>query len=141
MCQRLSGSTHAVNALIEASKLDHLSGGTVESDVLTPSGHGQVITRCASCLVAVWSEYRIMNALSGVALRFIRAGTLDHPDRFPPDVHIYAATMQPHFERQGDTPVFEKFYDLKQTWAGASLDRLSHAHASRHQTSPEAMPC
>ena len=51
------------------------------------SGKGQKISRCPKCRVAVWSNY----AGGGDAVRFVRVGTLDEPDRLPPDVHIFTA--------------------------------------------------
>ena len=133
MCQRLTGSSNAVNALIEADKVEHLTGDTIDVEAFTPSGHGQVITRCPACYVAVWSEYRAMTALCGASLRFIRAGTLDSPDTFPPDVHIYAATMLPYFTRHEGMSVYDSFYDLKRVWPRASLDRLSRAQTAHRR--------
>lgn len=131
MCQRLSGGAYAVNLVIEAAKITHLTGETLEVVALTPSGHGQVITRCAACHVAVWSEYKIMTAVTGAPLRFVRAGALDDPSRVPPDVHIYAETMQPHVSPRAETPVFPAFYGIKNTWSPASLKRLGLAKAQR----------
>ncbi|MDH5453453.1 MAG: GFA family protein [Paracoccaceae bacterium] len=129
MCQRLTGSTNAVNVLIEACKVVLESGEVTQKLAFTPSGHGQLITRCADCQVAVWSEYLIFTARRGVAVRFIRAGTLDRPDRFPPDVHIYAETMQDHFLAAPEIPQFPKFYDLAKVWSPSSLERLSCARS------------
>ena len=130
MCQRLSGSTNAVNVLIEAEKVRLESGEITEREALTPSGHGQVIARCSTCHVAVWSEYRVFSKMSGVATRFVRAGTLDRPDRFPPDVHIYTDTMQPHFQTTSGIPKFGQFYSLAQVWPKTSLDRLARAQVA-----------
>ena len=57
--------------------------------VHTPSnsGKGQKIARCPTCRIALWSNY----AGCGDALRFVRVGTLDEPDRLPPDIHIFTA--------------------------------------------------
>jgi len=82
-CQRESGGAFALNALIEADRVKLLRG---EVDVVaTPSnsGKGQKIARCPKCHVALWSNC----AGAGDALRFVRVGTLDDPDRFPPDIH------------------------------------------------------
>jgi hypothetical protein len=82
-CQRESGGAFALNALIEADRVKLLRG---EVDVVaTPSnsGKGQKIARCPKCHVALWSNC----ARAGDALRFVRVGTLDDPDRFPPDIH------------------------------------------------------
>ncbi|MDQ1241831.1 MAG: hypothetical protein QG550_1082, partial [Pseudomonadota bacterium] len=61
--------------------------------IATPSnsGKGQKVARCPACHVALWSNY----AGAGDALRFVRVGTLDDPDRFPPDIHIFTASKQP----------------------------------------------
>ena len=57
--------------------------------VATPSasGKGQTIARCATCKVAVWSNY----PQAGPAVRFVRVGTLDEPHLCPPDIHIYTS--------------------------------------------------
>src|SRR5579859_692773 len=90
-CQRETGSAFVLNALIEADRV-HLLQGRPEI-VLTPtlSGKGQKIARCPSCRIALWSNY----AGAGDVLRFVRVGTLDEPDRLPPDIHIYTSTKQP----------------------------------------------
>lgn len=131
MCQRLSGSTNAVNVVIEAANIEQLTGETVDIEALTPSGKGQLITRCANCQVAVWSQYRYMNERNNASLLFVRAGTLDRPDRFPPDVHIFTTTMQPHFVTDEDTPCFDGFYDLGRLWPPSSLARLE-AQRNKH---------
>lgn len=133
MCQRLTGSSNAVNAVIELGMIDHLTGDLEQTEVLTPSGYGQVISRCSVCKVALWSEYKAMTARTGAALRFVRAGTLDDPARVPPDVHIYSETMLAHASLGKKVPVFSNFYDLEQTWRPASLKRLALA-----QTGPAA---
>ena len=90
-CQRETGASFALNALIEADRVE-LLGGAPEV-VVTPSesGVGQRISRCPQCRIAVWSNY----GGSGDKIRFVRVGTLDEPDRLPPDIHIYTASKQP----------------------------------------------
>jgi hypothetical protein len=118
-CQRESGAAFALNAMIEASRVVLLSG---EVDVVhTPSasGKGQKIARCPQCRIAVWSNY----AGAGDAIRFVRVGTLDDPDRLPPDIHIFTSTKQPWVVLSPDTPAVEEFYDRKKYWPEASLQR------------------
>ena len=55
--------------------------------------------------------------------RFVRVGTLDTPDRLPPDVHIFTASRQPWVVLPADTPVFEAFYDMAKLWPAQSLAR------------------
>jgi hypothetical protein len=118
-CQRESGAAFALNALIEAERVELLQG---EPEVVnTPSniGKGQKISRCPKCRIALWSNY----AGAGDAVRFIRVGTLDDPDLLPPDIHIFTSSKQPWVVLPPDVPALEEFYDLKKYWPKASLER------------------
>ena len=118
-CQRESGASFALNALIEAERVVLLQGEPVV--VLTPSnsGKGQMIARCPSCHLALWSNY----AGAGEAIRFVRVGTLDDPDRLPPDIHIFTASKQPWVVLPPGTPSVPEYYDRKQYWPAESLER------------------
>ena len=102
-CQRETGSAFALNALIEADRVQLRQGKVELIDTPSASGKGQKIARCPRCRVAVWSHY----AGAGETVCFIRVGTLDEPDRLPPD-----------------TPAFAEFYSRKSLWPEASLARL-----------------
>lgn len=121
-CQRQTGSAHAINALIETDRVILLSGEIEERLVDTPSGRGQRIARCASCKVALWSNYLLNNL--GEHLRFLRVGTLDDPSLTPPDVHIFTASRLPWYILPDETPSVEAYYDLTATWSQDSLQRL-----------------
>jgi hypothetical protein len=123
LCQRQTGSTNAVNALIEADRVIVRSGEIEEILLDTPSGYGQRIARCASCKVALWSNYLITK--QGQHLRFLRVGTLDDPSLMPPDVHIFTESKQPWYVIGHDAPAVEVFYTQKKTWSQASLERLA----------------
>ena len=90
-CQRESGASFALNALIESERVELLSGEPELVETPSASGAGQRIARCPRCRVAVWSHY----AGGGDAVRFVRVGTLDEPGRLPPDIHIFTASKQP----------------------------------------------
>lgn len=118
-CQRETGASFALNAVIEADRVILLQG-TPES-VHTPSnsGKGQTIFRCPVCRIALWSNY----AGAGEALRFVRVGTLDQPDLLPPDIHIFTASKQPWVVLPAGTPAVAEYYDRAQYWPKASLER------------------
>lgn len=118
-CQRESGSSFALNALIETSCLTLLQGAP--ANVVTPSnsGKGQVIVRCTSCHLALWSHY----AGAGQKLSFVRVGTLDEPDRLPPDIHIFTSTRQPWVILPPNVPAVPEYYDRNQFWPADSLER------------------
>lgn len=122
-CQRQNGSAFAVNALVEADKVDLLQGDVVDITVPSPSGKGQVITRCPNCQVAVWSYYLVMYGGIGKAVRFIRVGTLDDPSRMPPDVHIFTSTKQPWVTLPPDALAVEEYYVTGEVWPTESLER------------------
>ena len=124
-CQRETGASFALNAMIEADR-GVLSGKEPEL-VNTPSesGRGQKIMRCSSCRVAVWSHY----PGGGDANCFVRVGTLDDPDRLPPDIHIYTGSKQPWVVLPPGAPAFEEFYDRDALWPEESLARLRHMFA------------
>ena len=123
-CQRETGSAFAINALIEADRVE-LLGGEVEM-VPTPShsGKGQRIARCPHCRVAVWSHY----PGGGDAVRFVRVGTLDNPDLLPPDVHIFTSTRQPWVLLPEGTPAVAEFYRGEDVLPPESLARRNAAY-------------
>jgi hypothetical protein len=118
-CQRETGASFALNAMIEADRVQLLQG-TVEV-VNTPSlsGKGQKISRCPHCRIAVWSNY----AGAGDALRFVRVGTLEEPDRLPPDVHIFTSSKQPWVVLGPNIPAVAEYYMASQMWPADSLAR------------------
>ncbi len=118
-CQRETGAAFALNAMVEADRVSILEG-EVEA-VLTPSasGKGQSISRCPRCRVALWSNY----AGAGDAIRFVRVGTLDEPDRMPPDVHIFTASKQPWVVLATHVPAVPEYYEVSKIWSPASLER------------------
>lgn len=118
-CQRQTGASFALNALIEADRVELLQGEVEELTLPSPSGEGQIIARCPKCRVAVWSNYLTM----GKSVRFIRVGTLDDPDRLPPDVHIYTSTKQPWVVLPPKDYVVEEYYVTDETWSKESLER------------------
>ena len=72
-CQRETGTAFALNALIEADRMQLVQGDVEVIDTPSNSGKGQKISRCPRCRIAVWSNY----AGAGDAINFIRVGTLD----------------------------------------------------------------
>jgi hypothetical protein len=125
-CQRESGAAFALNAMIESDRVRSVGVEPELVDTPSASGAGQRIARCPVCRVAVWSHY----AGSGPAARFVRVGTLDEPDRFPPDVHIFTASKQPWVVLPEGAPAFAAYYDRDRVW---SADRLARRAALQPQ--------
>ncbi len=118
-CQRETGASFALNAMIESDRI--ISSGIDPQIVDTPSesGAGQKIARCPKCMVAVWSHY----SGAGPVISFIRVGTLDNPDLFAPDIHIFTASKQPWVIIADNVPSFSGYYDRDQYWPKESLSR------------------
>jgi hypothetical protein len=118
-CQRETGAAFALNAMLEADRLEILAG---EVDVVatpTLSGKGQKISRCPKCRIALWSNYSGL----GDAVRFVRVGTLDEPDRLPPDIHIFTSSKQPWVVLPASVPAVPEYYKASEIWSKASLER------------------
>ena len=118
-CQRETGSAFAINAMIEADRVELLRGAVDVVDTPSLSGKGQKIARCPHCRIALWSNY----GGAGDAVRFVRVGTLDARNRLPPDVHIFTSTKQPWVVLPPETPVFAEYYKASELWPKESLDR------------------
>lgn len=118
-CQRETGTAFALNAMIEADRVQTLQGEVEVVDTPSNSGKGQKISRCPTCRVALWSNY----AGAGDGVRFVRVGTLDEPDRWPPDVHIFTASRQPWVMLPPGTPAVPEFYKASELWPQDSLQR------------------
>jgi hypothetical protein len=127
-CQRETGASFALNALIEAERVQLLRGDVEVVDTPSNSGKGQRISRCPKCRIALWSNY----AGSGDAVRFVRVGTLDEPDRLPPDVHIFTASKQPWVVLASGVPAVPEYYKASELWPKASLERRAALHAKSH---------
>ena len=124
-CQRQTGSAFVINLLIEANRVEVVTGEPMPVDVPRDDGSTQRIFRCPSCQVAVFSEY------GWPELRFVRGGTLDEPSAVEPDVHIYTRSKLPWVTLPEGASAFDAYYDTRKLWPAASLERLDAIRALR----------
>ena len=118
-CQRQTGSAFVINLLIEADRVELLAGVPQAVDVPRDDDSKQLIFRCPTCQVAVFSQY------GRPEVRFVRGGTLDQPSGVTPDVHIFTRSKLPWITLTDSAPAFEVYYDTKVLWPAASLERLN----------------
>ena len=118
-CQRESGASFALNAMIEADRVVELEQSPELVQTPSASGSGQLIARCPKCRIAVWSHY----AGAGPVLKFVRVGTLDEPDLLPPDIHIFTASKQPWVVIPEGVPAVPEYYDRDTYWPEESKAR------------------
>jgi len=118
-CQRETGTAFALNAVIEADRVQFLAAAPELVLTLSNSGKGQKIARCPQCRVALWSHY----SGAGDKASFVRVGTLDEPDLLPPDVHIFTESKQPWVVLPAGARAFAQFYRPSEVWPAASRAR------------------
>jgi hypothetical protein len=117
-CQRQTGSAFVINVLIEADRVELVSGEPEAVEVPREAGTPQEIFRCPECRVALYSRY------GHPGVHFVRAGTLDDPASVSPDVHIFTRSKLPWVELPEAVPAFEVYYDSDALWPAESLERL-----------------
>ena len=135
-CQRQTGSAFAINAIIEASKVELLAGAPVAVPVPTDSGRPHDIYRCPDCQTALWSDYGRRGWVY-----FVRVGTLDAPHAIFPDAHIFTRSKVPWINLSGALSlgsatgrpalVCEVYVDVAKDWPPESLARRDAAAAKR----------
>jgi hypothetical protein len=124
-CQLQTGSAFVINLLIETDRVELLAAEPVPVSVPRSGGDEQIVWRCPTCQIAVYSQY------TSPRLRFVRAGTLDEPASVSPDVHIFTRSKLPWVTLPDSVPAFEVYYDMQKLWPAASLERLE-ALKARH---------
>jgi hypothetical protein len=105
--------------MIEGDRIQVLAGALDLVDTPSQSGSGQKIARCPRCRIALWSNY----VGAGPLVKFVRVGTLDEPDRLPPDIHIFTQSKQPWVVLPDGTPALPEYYDREAYWPAESLAR------------------
>jgi hypothetical protein len=118
-CRRLTGAAFALNAVIETDRLEILAGEPSPVPVVGAGGRPQAIFRCPACQIALWSHY----PGAGTKLAFVRVGTLDEPERLPPDIHIYTSTRLPWLQLPEGMRAVPEYYSARDVWPANSLER------------------
>ena len=99
MCQRASGSAFAINAMIEADRVEVTSEGVPETVVTETGAKGE---RCPRCGIELWAYHRMF----GDGLRFVRVGTLDESGSVEPDAHFFVSRKRPWVQVPAGAPSF-----------------------------------
>jgi len=92
-CQKITGSAFAVNAMIEADRIELLAG-----DPALESG----AARCADCKSLLWAEHPQFGRI-----KFLRVGTLDEGERIAPDAHFFVRSKHEWVVVPNDVPAFD----------------------------------
>ena len=121
-CQRLTGTAFAVNAIIEADRVELLAGTPEDVDAPPASGTPHPISRCPTCRTPLWSVYG-----GRAEFRFVCVGALDDPGALTPGAHIFTRSKLPWVALSPKIPAFEVYYDTKTLWPAESLARRASA--------------
>jgi len=93
--------------------------GKVSSTVLpTGSGKGYRAYFCVECGVYLYCKYYI-----GPGRLNVRTKTLEDPNMFPPQVHIFVKDKDPWLNLPDKEKCFEAAYDRDKTWPAESIKR------------------
>lgn len=122
-CQRETGSAFAINALIETSYIRVTKGKPEIVYISSNSGSGQEVARCPSCKTAIWSHYGAAKEV----VSFVRVGTLNNPNCYPPDIHIFTSTKQKWVQLGDSIPVMAEYYQRSKYWSEESIERYKRA--------------
>jgi hypothetical protein len=123
-CQKQTGGAFAINALIEADRVELVKGEPYGLTMPTESGRPHIIYRYPQCQVALWSIYGGRHQL-----RFVRVSTLDEPHAIVPDVHIFTRSKVPWVTLPPGARAFEIYYDMGKEWPAESVARRRAALA------------
>jgi hypothetical protein len=126
-CQRETGGPFAHHVMIEFSHWAVTAGEPEFVLVPTDSGGKHWVARCPTCRTALWNEHGSRTAIT----RYVRVGTFDAPNAFPPRAHIYVRSKQEWVRLDDAVPAFRSHYDAGKVWPADSLARYEAARALR----------
>lgn len=119
-CQRITGSAFVVNLWMERQHVEPLQGEPKGFALKGGSGQPHTVYFCFGCGTYVWSKYH--RAPGDTVM--LRAGTLDDPSKFTPDIHIFTRSKQPWVRLPDGARSFEAYYDAREVWSPESLARF-----------------
>ena len=113
-CQRETGASFALNAMIETDRVTLLAGRPETGRHALRTAARARRSRAARPAA---SRSGAITRARGAQVAFVRVGTLDDPDALPPDIHIFTSSKQPWVVLPPGTPAVPEYYDRKQQLA------------------------
>ena len=118
-CKVLTGSSYVVNSSILENTLI-VEGEVSSTELKAGSGASYKTYFCTKCGTYVYADYD-----SAVGRLTVRTKTLDIPENFPPQAHIYTKDKDPWLNLSEDVICFKEMYDQKKTWPEESLNKYN----------------
>ena len=118
-CKVLTGSSYVVNSSVLENTLI-VEGEVSSTERKAGSGASCKTYFCIKCGTYIYADYD-----SAVRRLTVRTKTLDNPEKFPPQVHIFTKNKDPWLNLSEDVICFKEMYDQKKTWPEESLNRYN----------------
>ena len=118
-CKVLTGSSYVVNSSVLENTLI-VEGEVSSTERKAGSGASCKTYFCIKCGTYVYADYD-----SAVRRLTVRTKTLDNPEKFPPQAHIFTKNKDPWLNLSDDVICFKEMYDPKKIWPEESLKRYS----------------
>ena len=118
-CKVLTGSSYVVNSSVLENTLI-VEGEVSSTERKAGSGASCKTYFCIKCGTYVYADYD-----SAVRRLTVRTKTLDNPEKFPPQAHIFTKNKDPWLNLSDDVICFKEMYDPKKIWPEESLNRYS----------------
>ena len=93
-CQKITGSAFAINAMVEADRVELVEGEPSIEDGAA---------RCPRCHSLLWAGHPQF----GGSISFVRVGTLDEADQISPAAHFFVRSKHPWVAIPDDVPAFD----------------------------------
>ena len=118
-CQRETGTVHALNAMYEFDRVEHLKSEPDIIDTPSASGKGQRIARCPVCKVGSGATIpaQVPQCASCASAPWTTRANV------PPVIHIFTSTKQPWVTLPPGAKAFAEFYDINEVWPGEARER------------------
>src|SRR5262249_58761121 len=128
-CQRLTGAPFVLNLWIERKFVEASGAEPQIAQMKAGSGAGHDVAFCGACSTPLWSRYY---APPGDTL-FVRGITLDEPDAYVPDVHIWTRSKPAWLPLPEGARAFPDMYgDFAEDWPADKLPRFRQ-HGAEHK--------
>ena len=103
-CQKISGSAFALNAMIEADRIELIGEGQPEME-RAPDARADDpgMARCPRCGTLLWAHHR----MTGPKIRFLRAGTLDAGEALAPGAPFFVRSKHPWIALPEGVPAYD----------------------------------
>ena len=107
-----SGAAFALNAMIESDRCDPVGAPPELVDTPSESGSGQLIARCRSAKVAVWSHY----AGAGPLIKVCACGHIGQPGLAPAGCSYLHGIETAWVVLPEGTPAVPEYYESEKLW-------------------------